>query len=222
MRREPRIRVKALIRSAGMALLLGAGCLPRFASAESLCESCEVQLGIGETYHFWGTTGGVVLPVTLNWSDGRYELGLFRVSSRQVLYDAHYREGRLMANPYWGLSLSRRWRLFSRGPVRGFFGFGIAAKTESDQLSVTRLDFASQFGLRFPMPGNHVVGELTFRHWSNGGIRLPNHGQDFVTLTVRLNSGLVGVDGADQIAVHGLDHGKGALSANDADASGLP
>jgi hypothetical protein len=205
-----------------MALLLGAGCLPRFASAESLCESCEVQLGIGETYHFWGTTGGVVLPVTLNWSDSRYELGLFRLSSRQILYDTHYREGRLMANPYWGLSLSRRWRLFSRGPVRGFFGFGIAAKTESDQLSVTRLDFASQFGLRFPMPFNHVVGELTFRHWSNGGIRLPNHGQDFVTLTVRLNSGLVGVDRTDQIAVDGLDHAKGALSANDADATRLP
>jgi hypothetical protein len=205
-----------------MALLLGASCVPRFGSAQSLCESCEVQLGIGETYHFWGTTGGVVLPVTLNWSDSRYELGLFRLSSRQILYDAHYREGHVMANPYWGVSLSRRWRLFSRGPVRGFFGFGIAAKTESDQLSVTRLDFASQFGLRFPMPGNRVVGELTFRHWSNGGIRLPNHGQDFVTFTVSLNSGLVGVDRTDQIGVAGLDHAKGALSAYEADAARLP
>jgi hypothetical protein len=205
-----------------MALLLGASCVPRFGSAQSLCESCEVQLGIGETYHFWGTTGGVVLPVTLNWSDSRYELGLFRLSSRQILYDAHYREGHVMANPYWGVSLSRRWRLFSRGPVRGFFGFGIAAKTESDQLSVTRLDFASQFGLRFPMPGNRVVGELTFRHWSNGGIRLPNHGQDFVTFTVSLNSGLFGVDRTDRIAVDGLDHAKGALSAYDADAARLP
>lgn len=40
-------------------------------------------------------------------------------------------------------------------------------------------------------PLKHYVrietGEPTFRHWSNGGIRLPNHGQDFVTLTIRVN-----------------------------------
>jgi hypothetical protein len=222
VRREPRIRVTALVRSAGISLLLGASCAPGFVSAHSLCESCEVQVGIGDTYHFWGTTGGVVLPVTLDWSDNRYELGLFRLSTRQILYDTHYRYGRVMADPYWGMSLSRRWRLFDRGPVRGFFGFGIAAKTSSDQLSVTRLDFASQFGLRFPFPGNHVVGELTFRHWSNAGIRLPNHGQDFVTLTVRLNLGLVGVDRGEQIAVDGLVSPRGALTAQNALAADLP
>ena len=223
MHRAPRIGgVKALIQSAAIALLLGVGYMPRVGSAQSLCDSCELQLGIGETYHFWGSTGGVVLPVTLNWSDGRYELGLFRLSSRQILYDAHYPTGHLMANPYWGMSLSRRWRLFSRGPVRGFFGFGIAAKTESDQLSVTRLDFASQLGVRFPMPGNHVIAELTFRHWSNGGIRLPNHGQDFVTLTVRLNTGLFGADGTGRFAVDGLAGHKGALSADEAGEPELP
>jgi len=52
--------------------------------------SCEVQVGFGGTYHYWGATGG-----------------------------------------------------------------------------------ASQLGLRFRVPGNRVTGELTFRHWSNGGIRLP-------------------------------------------------
>ena len=218
---ESRIRVTALIHSAAMALLLIWAYAPRSATAGSLCESCELQVGIGETYHFWGSTGGVVIPITLNWSDSRYELGLFRISTRQILYDAHYRNGRLMADPYWGLSVSRRWRLFDRGPVRGFFGFGIAAKTESDQLSVTRLDFASQFGLRFPLPGNHLVGELTFRHWSNGGIRLPNHGQDFVTLTVRLNSGLVGVDKTEQIAVDGLVNHLGASAVENAGAANL-
>ena len=222
MHREPRIRVKALIQNAGISLLVGASYVPGLVSAQSLCGSCEVQIGIGDTYHFWGTTGGVVLPVILNWSDSRYELGLFRISTRQILYDAHYRNGRLMADPYWGLSVSRRWRLFDRGPVRGFLGFGIAAKTESDQLSVTRLNFASQFGLRFPLPGNHVVGELTFRHWSNGGIRLPNHGQDFVTLTVRLNSGLVGVDKTEQIAVDGLVNPLGAPGVENAGAANLP
>ena len=195
------LRVRALIRSAWIVLLVSAGCVPRFVDAQSLCDSCEVQIGIGGTYHFWGTTGGVVLPVTVNWSDSRYELGFFRVATQQVLDDAHYRHGRLMADPYWGMSLSRRWRLFERGPVRVFFGFGLAAKTESDQLSVTRLDFASQLGVRLRLPGNHVVGELTMRHWSNAGIRLPNHGQDFATLTIRLNSGRFGADKAEQIAL---------------------
>jgi hypothetical protein len=210
------------MQSGAIALLVGAGCVPRLVSAQSFCESCEVQVGIGETYHFWDTTGGVVLPVTVNWSDSRYEFGLFRISRRQVLYSAHFHNGRVMADPYWGLSLSRRWRLFDRGPVRGFFGFGIAAKTESDELSVTRLDFASQLGVRFPLPGNRVIGELTFRHWSNGGIRLPNHGQDFVTLTVRLNSGLVGAERTEQIPVAGLIDFKGAPGVNKPGAANLP
>jgi hypothetical protein len=171
------------------------------ADAQSLCESCEVQIGIGATYHFWGPTGGVVLPVTLSWSESRYELGFFRVTTQQRLADHAYREARLMADPYWGMSLSRRWRLIERGPLSGFVGFGLAAKTESDQLSATRLDFAEQLGVRLRFPGERVVGELTLRHWSNAGIRLPNHGQDFATLTFRLNSELVGVPRTDLIAV---------------------
>ena len=193
-------RVKAVIHGIWVALLLGAGYWPGFTSAQSLCKSCEVQIGVGGTYHFWGTTGGVVLPVSLTWSEGRYEFGVFRVSTQQSLSDTNYRSERVMAHPYWGLSLSRRWRLFERGPVRAFCGFGLAAKNESDQLSVTRLNFASQLGVRFRLPRDRVVAELAVRHWSNGGIRLPNHGQDFATLTVRLNSGVFGVDRGEQIA----------------------
>ena len=155
-----------------------------------------------------------MIPITLNWSDSRYELGLFRLSRRQILYDSHYPNGRVMADPYWGLSLSRRWRIFARGPVKGFFGFGISAKTESDELSITRLNFASQLGVRFPLLGNRAIAELTFRHWSNGGIRLPNHGQDFVTLTVRLNSGFVGAE-KPELTMDGMADFK-ALSADDA------
>jgi hypothetical protein len=88
--REPRIRATALMHGAAMALLLITGYTTRLASAAPLCESCELQIGIGETYHFWGATGGLVIPITLNWSDNRYEIGLFRVSRRQILYDAHY------------------------------------------------------------------------------------------------------------------------------------
>jgi len=42
------------------------------------------------------------------------------------------------------------------------------------------------------------------RHWSNAGIRLPNHGQDFATLTFRLNTGRVGTDEGEQIPVAAL------------------
>ena len=64
-----------------------------------------------------------------------------------------------------------------------------------------------------------MIGELTFRHWSNGGIRLPNHGQDFVTLTIRLNLGLVGIDTRDQVPVDRVVNLKGALTA---DGAGIP
>ncbi len=198
------IRAATFVKGAILVLLGATGWLPRVAGAQPWCETCEVQIGLGGTYHFWGTTGGVVIPVIVNWSDSRYELGFFRVTTQQVLYDPHSPYGRLMADPYWGMSLSRRWQLYERGPARLFFGFGFAAKTESDQLSSTRLDFAEQLGVRLRLPGNRVIGELTMRHWSNGGIRLPNHGQDFATLTLRLNIGRFGVGKADVIPLDGL------------------
>jgi len=198
-----------------VAALVGALWLPRPAHAQSLCATCEVQIGLGGTYHFWGTTGGVVLPVSVTWSETRYELGFFRVTTQQMLHERAARYERVMAEPYWGVSLSRRWRLFESGPVQGFFGFGFAGKTESDQLSNTRWDFASQLGLRFRLPGNRVVGELTMRHWSNGGIRLPNHGQDFATLTFRINTGLVGLSRADQIPIDPLFNIDRLLAANE-------
>lgn len=121
-----------------------------------------------------------------------------------------YRPGRILPDAAGcglaatGMSLSRRWCLLERGPVRLFIGFGLSAKTESDQLSTTRLDFASQLGVRFRLPGDKIVGELTMRHWSNAGIRLPNHGEDFATLTFRVNSGLFGVDRSERIAADGM------------------
>jgi hypothetical protein len=92
-----------------------------------------------------------------------------------------------LADPYWGLSASRRFTLLERGPVRGYFGFGLSYRTESDILSATRWDFASQLGVhvRLPHPGSAV--EFTIRHWSNAGVKQPNHGQDFATLTFLLD-----------------------------------
>ena len=50
----------------------------------------------------------------------------------------------------------------------------------------------------------------------------PNHGRDFVTLTVRLNSGLVGIDGRDQVPVDQVVNLKGVLTADNAGAANLP
>jgi hypothetical protein len=191
-----------ILRIGLLALAAGFGCAPRLAQAQTFCQSCEVQVGAGGTYHYWGTTGSLVLPVSLTWSDNRYELAAFRFTNTQLLpFPGTHRE-RVMANPYWGASLSRRWRLFEHGPVQGYVGFGLAGRSESDALSVTRWDFAEQVGLRFHLPGNRVVGEVTMRHWSNGGIRLPNHGQDFATVTFRLNSGIFGIGKTDQSVVN--------------------
>ena len=209
VKRRERVRIGLLL-----LLLVCAAYAPRSADAQSLCESCEVQVGLGGTYHFWGTTGGVVLPVMVNWSENRYELGFVRVTTQQTLQESRSRNTRLMAEPYWGVSLSRRWQLFERGPIKGFVGFGLAGKTKSDELSTTRWDFASQLGVRFRLPGNRVTGELTMRHWSNGGIRLPNHGQDFATLTINLNSGLFGVSKADQFPVDPTFDVSQSLAAN--------
>lgn len=205
-----------------LVMVVGAAFVPRSTSAQSLCESCEVQVGLGGTYHYWGTTGSLVLPLSVTWSDNRYELGAFRFTDQQLLPFPGTHRQRLMANPYWGASLSRRWQLFERGAVRGFFGFGLAGRTEADVLSTTRWDFASQLGVRIRLPGSRVVAEITIRHWSNGGIRLPNHGQDFATVTVRLNSGLFGVDSADRIPVDALLNPDHRLAMVTSGLEGLP
>ena len=226
MRRSPRpVRSECGVHSrfaVAFALLVLIAWAPRVTEAQSWCETCEVQVGLGGTYHYWGTTGGVVLAITMNWDDSRWELGFFRVTTQQVLYDSHNPDGRIMADPFWGASLSRRWRLYEHGPVRLFVGFGLAAKTESDQLSSTRLDFAEQLGVRFRFPGNHVIAELTMRHWSNGGIRLPNHGHDFATLTFKLNTGRFGTDKAERIPVEELSRQVSVVSRHLDDTEGHP
>ena len=168
-------------------------CASQPANAQSICASCEVQIGVGGTYHYWAKTGSLILPVLVTWKDDRYEFGVFRFTTQQLLPFPGTRRQRNVANPYWGTSLSRRWRLFGRGPVQAYFGFGLVGKTESDDLSATRWDFASQLGLRFRLLHDRAAADLTIRHWSNGGIRLPNHGQDFATLTIGVNSGPFGI-----------------------------
>jgi hypothetical protein len=152
----------------------------------SICGGCEFHIGVGGTYHSFEGTGGVVIPMTVAWDRGRWEWGVFHFSEQTSDDNAQHVE-RLVARPYWGTSLSRRFQLFERGPVRAIFGFGISYRTETDILSATHWNFSSQFGLRFQSPDFPAVFELSARHWSNGGVKTPNRGQDFTILTVRFD-----------------------------------
>jgi hypothetical protein len=154
--------------------------------AISVCEDCEVQLGVGGTYHSFGATGGTVIPLTVSWNRSRWEFGVFHFSE-QTSSDNDENVERIVARPYWGASLSRRFQFFERGPLRAIFGFGLSYRTEQDILSATHWNFSSQFGLRFQSPQFPAIFELSARHWSNGGVRTPNRGQDFTILTVRFD-----------------------------------
>jgi hypothetical protein len=187
-----------LVRLTLLLLLAFAIWVPQPASAEPLCSSCEVRMGLGGTYHFWGSTDGIVVPLTVSWDEDRYEVGVFRMASRQTLGKSGPAAQQLMAEPYWAVSASRRWVLLDRGPVRAFFGFGLAYRSESDALSATRWDFASQLGVHVRLPRNGSAVEFALRHWSNAGIRLPNHGQDFATLTFVLGPEFFRFGGFDQ------------------------
>src|SRR5260370_41965915 len=96
-------------------LLVCAACAPRPAGAQSFCDSCQVQVGLGGTDHYWGTTGSLVLPVTLTWSDNRYELAAFRFTDTQLIPLPGTHRERLIAGPYWDAALSGLLRLLDAG-----------------------------------------------------------------------------------------------------------
>jgi Lipid A 3-O-deacylase (PagL) len=170
-----------------VAAFLAVAMVPAYGEAVQwdVCNGCELLLGIGYTYHFWGETGGFVLPATLSLDQGRYEVGVFRMTSDQTLYETLWGKSRVLARPYWGASASRRWQLAARPSWRLFFGFGASYKTEEDVLNATHWNFAEQLCVRL----HHVLGEgsdmeFAIRHWSNAGLRTPNRGQDFMTVTI--------------------------------------
>jgi len=152
----------------------------------SFCSDCEFQIGMGGTYHSFESTGGDVIPLTMTWDGGRWELGVFHFSE-QTSADNDENVEQLVARPYWGASVSRRFKLYERGPLRALFGFGLSYRTETDVLSATNWNFSSQFGLQYQAPDFPATFELSARHWSNGGVRTPNRGQDFTILMIRFD-----------------------------------
>jgi hypothetical protein len=152
----------------------------------SFCSECEFQIGLGGTYHSFESTGGDVIPITMTWAGGRWELGVFHFGE-QVSADNDENEERVVARPYWGASVSRRFELYERGPLRALFGFGLSYRTETDVLSATHWNFSSQFGVQYQSPDFPATFELSARHWSNGGVRTPNRGQDYTILMIRFD-----------------------------------
>lgn len=152
-------------------------------NAADLCSTCEVQLGVGFTYHFWAWTHSPVIPITLDFDANRWELGAFRFSRGQEFYDTTFGAHVRFATPYWGFSLTRRLELFTHPYWRLFVGLGAAYKSEEDTLSASHWNFSEQAGIRFT-PSRSWRVDVTGRHWSNAGLKLPNHGQDFATVTV--------------------------------------
>ena len=156
-------------------------------NAYKVCRSCEFNIGVGGTYHSLENTDGLVIPMTVTWDRNRWEFGVFRFASSQVSTDNQEHTEQLIAHPYWAASLSRRFHLLERGPLRAFFGFGVSYKTEQDILSATHWNFSSQLGLRFQAEGFPASFEISARHWSNGGVRTPNRGQDFAMFAIRFD-----------------------------------
>lgn len=163
------------------ALTLLVGLAPVTARADE-CH-CKLLVGVGATYQIWGWSDGVVLPVTLELADSRWEVGVYRFPRTQIA--ANYGPpDKTAAEPYWGFSAMRRWQFLHRSWGRLYFGFGANYRTEIDYLEPTHWNFAYLLATRFDLGDQGWVLELGIRHWSDFWIKKPNRGQDFFTVSV--------------------------------------
>ena len=157
--------------------------------AADFCSSCELQLGVGAAYHYWGYNHSLVVPIALNFDHDRWELAAFRFTSTQHYFVQAFNYDVLWASPYWGASLTRRLELVKLQHWRLYIGLGAAYKSQENRQIASLWNFSEQVGMRYiPAPGYAI--DLTWRHWSNAGIKLPNHGQDFGTLMFSVYPGL--------------------------------
>jgi hypothetical protein len=157
------------------------------AHAEGLlspCDRCNVLVGVGTTFRFFAWTDGLVVPVTLELDQSRWELGAYRFASGQHFAESGYPESVYAAQPYWGLTAMRRWQILHRSPFRLYAGFGAAYRSKLDYLDPTRWDFAFVIAARFDLGPHGRVLELGVRHWSDAWIKLPNRGENILALSV--------------------------------------
>jgi hypothetical protein len=148
------------------------------------CPNCDLLVGIGATYKFWAFNDGIVVPVTLEIDDSRWEAGAFRFATAQYLKEQPIVPSTVRsANPQWGFDVLRRWQLLHRSWGKLYFGFGGNYKTENDLLD-PRFDFAYLLAVRFNVGGSNL--EFSVRHWSDAWFRQPNRGVNFIMLSFGL------------------------------------
>ena len=142
-------------------------------------------VGVGTTFdttfNFFGWTDGIVVPLTLELADSRWELGIFRMTNSQRFARGSF--PKYATHPYWGFTAMRRWQVLHRSRGRLYLGFGANYRSETDDLETTRWNFAYLVAVRFDLDSHGRLLELGIRHWSNAWIRQPNRGQNFVTLS---------------------------------------
>jgi len=143
-----------------------------------LCPRCNLLVGVGATYRLFGWSDGIVVPLTLELDQSRWELGVFRFTNAQRYLDNDH-----ATNPYWGFTAMRRWQILHRSRARLYLGFGANYRSETDYLESTRWNFAYLVAVRFDLDSHGRLLELGIRHWSDFWIKQPNRGQDFVTLS---------------------------------------
>ena len=150
--------------------------------ATDFCSSCELQLGVGGAFHFWGYNNTPVIPVIFHFDENRWELALFRFVKGQEYFSDTFNYNIQWTHPYWGAAFSRRLELLKYEHWRLFLGLGAGYRSEEDRQISSLWNFAEQGGLRLTPKKNYAI-ELAWRHFSNAGLKKPNHGQDFATLT---------------------------------------
>jgi hypothetical protein len=91
-------------RGFAVATLLAVAIVPAYGDAApgDICDGCALFLGIGYTYHMWGETAGFVIPATLSLDQSPYEVGVFRFTSDQSLYEDLWGRSRVLPSPYLG------------------------------------------------------------------------------------------------------------------------
>jgi hypothetical protein len=148
------------------------------------CPKCKLLVGAGQTYEFWGWSDGIVLPVTLELDESRWELGAFRVATRQIAIGHGYPPPDYTSSaPFWGYSAMRRWQFLHRSWLRLYAGVGGSYKDEIDTLDATRWNFSYLLAARFDLGASGSLFEIAARHWSNAYIKEPNIGENFLTLS---------------------------------------
>jgi hypothetical protein len=174
-----------------LALAVAGVAHPCRAGPQAPCDGCQLLIGAGTTFGSalsnLGPTDGLVLQVSLELDESRWEIGAFRFASAQRVpgYPASVRA----ADPYWGFTAMRRWQVIHRGAARLYLGCGANYRTEVDYLESTHWNFAYVLALRYDLAGGRSALELAVRHWSDAWIRPPNRGQNFLTLSVALGGG---------------------------------